>query len=213
MSKYGLKVFNGKNAEYLSTLESFVFFKRINNIKKGNYNTGIKETDDPPMIFSRCSAIQSVIPASISVIKKDGYWNITCQQNGDVLFECYLFVRASYYNKVKSQKWGIQIFNNDKLLQVSGARPLRIQSITGFSNGRPIGNELSVGIQCASLCRVVGYYSTPTSPYQHAVIEVGSCGSGTKIVPMRWQLTVLPGASANSSTDDVVQYINIKHYQ
>ncbi|MBI6340485.1 hypothetical protein JEP71_17440, partial [Proteus sp. PR00224] len=47
MSKYGLKVFNGKNAEYLSTLESFVFFKRINNIKKGNYNTGIKETDDP----------------------------------------------------------------------------------------------------------------------------------------------------------------------
>lgn len=30
---------------------------------------------------------------------------------------------------------------------------------------------------------------------------------------MRWQLTVLPGASANSSTDDVVQYIDIKHYQ
>ncbi|MEQ5350153.1 hypothetical protein ACNARU_18065 [Proteus sp. WDL240414] len=53
--------------------------------------------------------------------------------------------------------------------------------------------------------------STPR--YQHAVIEVGSCGSGTKIVPMRWQLTVLLGASANSSTDDVVQYIDIKDYQ
>ncbi|EMY6208603.1 TPA: hypothetical protein ACQFK6_002579 [Proteus mirabilis] len=52
-----------------------------------------------------------------------------------------------------------------------------------------------------------------THRYQHAVIEVGSCGSGTKIVPMRWQLTVLLGSSANSSTDDMVQYIDIKDYQ
>lgn len=53
--------------------------------------------------------------------------------------------------------------------------------------------------------------STPR--YQHAVIEVGSYGLGIKIVPMRWQLTVLLGPSANSSTDDVVQYIDINEYQ
>ncbi|KGA89897.1 hypothetical protein DR94_1229 [Proteus mirabilis] len=53
--------------------------------------------------------------------------------------------------------------------------------------------------------------STPR--YQHAVIEVGSYGSGVKIAPMRWQLTVLLGPSVNSSTDDVVQYIDINEYQ
>lgn len=34
MSKYGLKVINGKNVEYLSTLESFVFLNALIILKK-----------------------------------------------------------------------------------------------------------------------------------------------------------------------------------
>ena len=160
MSKYGLKVFNGKNGVF-STLESFVFLNALIILKR-NYNTGIKETDDPQWSFQDVHQYNRLfLPQFRS--KKDGYWNI-CQQTV-MFFECYLFVRLHIIIKSNLKKNGVFRYLIISCF-VSGARPLRTQSITGF-NGRPIGNELSVGIHCASLCRVVRYYHT-----QHLLINM-----------------------------------------
>lgn len=213
MSKYGLQVNNNGQSEYLSTLESFVLLNKINNISAGYHSTGIPDTESPPLVFCRCTSVLDVIPVSLTVEKNGGFWSVKCLQNNSNQFNLYVFVRVSYYSRVKKMKWGIQIFKDGELIQESGSFPLKLKLKTGFSKPTLMGNPVEVNVQCAALCRIVGYYSIPTSPYQHAVIQVGICGSGGKISPARWQLTVLPGAASDSSVDDVVQYIDILDYQ
>ncbi|MEI9600578.1 hypothetical protein V5030_15365 [Moellerella wisconsensis] len=220
---YGLEVYKDGVTEFLTTMESFVFFEKLTLTQyRQRISTGIPSNLTPPMIFIKTDTVLNgtdAVPTGMPrVLNENGFWVLywdKLEQNAtpyhNLVF--YLFVRMSEMPDAKlNKKWGCEIYQQGKLIQKSGANPLRIRYATGFNPGHDVmGKVIDVGVPCAVLMRVHSYYSIPAAgPLPAQVFEVSACGSDHKILPQRSMLSY--GTTSNIINDNNIEYIDTRMY-
>lgn len=219
---YGLEIYTSTATEFLSTLESFVFLKKVVVGKSLNSNTvlGVASNKSAPMIFIKVSgnANPAVTNGYMELRIVNGQWvlfrtTILGTLTDDI--EAYIFVRMSEHPQVNTLKWGLEIYDTSgKVIQKSSFTPLKIKNTTGFNPGNDVmGQVVNTGHPTAVLLRIHSIYAAGGGPppVGSLVVFVCACGTVNRIIPKRGSIT--PGTAAGKIVNDNnLEYIDTRDY-